>query len=370
MTSLSDALDYYLRHGAALFPIPRGQKLPFGIVASFKHDSSRDRAQWNKWACDHPGLNFGVVGFSSNWIIVDIDTSGDAGEAEALALWAELCESWGLPGPLAPHVRSQSGGFHVYFSVPAGVDASQLHQPDLIPGRINVRCIGYTIAAGSQFEGRLYVLLRDLPPYPAPAALVEHCARAPLRETDGASIPGEFDRADTAALLVWMAERGMFEDYESWFSAGMALKIAFGADGFDLWALTHHSDVSTSDAQSKWDSFAHTATGGTVTIKSLLFKAHAAGWTSTVRRASSFMFRGVAELAAASAPPIVPPLPNDGRISLMSRGEAMPTDSEDSLALSLLASIPTIFGIARNGAVGCTGTVEFGRLIRRRAPTI
>ena len=41
-----DPLEFYARHGAALFPIPAGQKAPFGIVGSFKHDSSRDPEQW------------------------------------------------------------------------------------------------------------------------------------------------------------------------------------------------------------------------------------------------------------------------------------------------------------------------------------
>ena len=91
-TPLSVILDYYAKHGAALFPITSGRKEPFGIVASFKHDYSRDREQWRRWNMDNPGCNFGVVAFASNWIICDIDTSGgEAGKAEALALWAELC---------------------------------------------------------------------------------------------------------------------------------------------------------------------------------------------------------------------------------------------------------------------------------------
>src|SRR3984957_18390705 len=234
-TSFSSALDYYAKHGAALFPVPSGQKAPWGIISSFKHDHSCDREQWRRWTQDHPGLNFGVVAFASGWIICDVDTSGgEEGHAEARALWAELCASWGLGAPLDFHVETQSGGFHVYFQVPAGVDASTLRQPDAIKGRINVRCIGYVLTAGSQFEGRSYRLLTDAPPHPAPDALVKHCTRAP-RKVDGASLPGTHDAGDTAALLTWMTERGMFEAYQDWTDAGMGLKADFGSEGFSLW---------------------------------------------------------------------------------------------------------------------------------------
>jgi hypothetical protein len=308
-TPLSVALDYYAANGAALFPIEPGSKAPFGIVGSWKHDSSRDREQWRRWATDHIGCNFGVVAFASGWIICDIDTSGEDGKAEALALWSDLCASWGLPDPLPAHVESQSGGFHVYFSVPAGVDASQLRQPDAIKGRINVRCVGYTVAAGSQFEGRPYRLLTAAPPYPAPAALVEHCTRAAPRKMEGASLPGIHDATDTAALLTWMAAKGLFEAYEDWLSAGMALKASFGPDGLALWDLTHDGSVSPGEAESKWESFAHSAEGGGTTLNSVMKRAHDAGWTGGVRRSTQSMFQGVAEIAAAAGASLPPPLP-------------------------------------------------------------
>jgi hypothetical protein len=317
-TPISTALDYYAKHCAALFPVPGGQKAPFGIISSFKHDHSRDRKQWQKWFLENPGCGFGVVAFASNWIICDIDTSGgEAGKAEARALWAELCASWGLPGPLDFHVESQSGGFHVYFAVPTGVDASQLRQPDAIKGRINVRCVGYTLTAGSQFEGRPYRLLTDAPPHLAPDALIKHCSRPAPRKIDGASLAGAHDAGDVTALLEWMAGKGMFETYEDWIAAGMALKASFGSDGESLWELTHDGSVSPGLAASKWESF----TGSAVTLLSLLKRAKDAGWVGTVRKSTEAMFQGVAQIAAAGAP-LLPPLPYGPSPSLV---PAVPT---------------------------------------------
>jgi hypothetical protein len=306
----SEFLDFYARHGAALFPLPRGQKAPFGLVASFKHDHSRDREQWRCWVLAHPGCNFGVVAFASQWIIADLDTSGgEAGDAEARSLWAELCISWGLADPLPFHVRSPSGGYHCYFQVPADVDASKLRQPDAIKGRVNIRCVGYTVAAGSTFEGKPYVLLNDIPPHPAPSALIQHCMRQ-LRQSPAAALPGDYDQGDVVAMLEWMAEREMFIAYEDWVAAGMALKASFGPDGFEFWDITHEADVSPDLAASKWESFSGETDAGSVTIATLMKRAHEGGWTGHLRRSTAAMFAGVAEQIAA-APSIVPALPGE-----------------------------------------------------------
>ena len=326
----SDPFNFYAEHGAALFPVPRGKKAPHGIVGSFKHDHSRNPEIWKTWRIENPGCNFGVVGFASGWIIADVDTSGgEDGRAEARALWADLCASWGLPAPLAFHVESQSGGWHAYFQVPAGTDAATLRQPDAIKGRINIRCVGYTIAAGSQFEGRPYRLLTNEPPHPAPAALVEHCTRLPRLST-GAPVLGEYDADDTAALLLWLNEHDQFEAYEDWVEVGMALKLSFGDDGFGLWEMTHDGSVSPGQAEAKWNSFAATSDGSSVTLKTFMDRAHKLGWTGSIRRSAGSMFDGVAQLAAAAG--------NMGMTvpgtSLMERNGAVPTDTEDALAIS------------------------------------
>lgn len=319
--SRTSALAYYERIGASLFPIPFGQKAPFGIVGSFKHDHSNQPETWKKWESENPGCNFGLVAFASHLIIADIDTSGgEAGRAEAWALWSDLCTSWGLPAPLSPHCQSQSGGWHCYLQVPSHIDAATLRQPDAVKKRINLRCVGYTVAAGSQFEGRPYLLMSEAPPHPAPAALVEHCTRAPVSRIATTTLPGSRDKGDVAALLLWLNEKGAFEDYESWFQIGMALRLEYGDDGFDLWELTHDGTVSPEQAASKWNSFATDPNPQSVTLATFLDRAHRLGWRGSVRKSTASMFSEVAQLAAASGASLssgMPTPPAPGAMPMM-----------------------------------------------------
>lgn len=316
-------LDYYQRHGAALFPLPAGSKIPGNAefwpsaadatrAGSFKHECSRDPEQWERWQSDRPECNFGVVGFASHWIILDIDTKGEekaAAQTEAWQTWTELCASWGFSEALAPHVQSARGGWHVYFTLPPHIDPATLRQPDAIKKRINVRCIGYTVAAGSFYDGAakeeesgFYQLYPDAPaPHPAPDALIQHCTR--VERTADAVKPGSYDAGDVAKLLEWMGADS-FDAYEDWLSIGMALKLEFGYAGQDLWALTHNDSVSPEVVETKWRSFAEIATGNAVTLRSFFDAAHKRGWKGTVRQSAASMFEGVAQLT--SAPPTAP----------------------------------------------------------------
>lgn len=321
---ISNPLIYYDSIGAALFPIPHGSKDPIGIISSFKHDFSTDAIQWEAWLYNNPGCNFGIVAFASNLIIVDIDTKGEDGRSEAWALWDELCKSWGLPGALAPHVQSPSGGWHCYMQVPDGVDAATLRQPDAIKKRINIRCIGYTVAAGSYYDGTAkgdksgpYLLMGSSPPHPAPAALVAHCTRKQTAPSGSAKI-GTHDFADVAALYRWMVDHDAFAAYEDWLLAGMVAKVEFGDAGLPLWELTHDTTVTPDVEQSKWASFAENATGDSQTLGSLLKRAYNMGWRGQVRKSTSAMFGNVAETVASIAQQAGATLPG---VPMVGRGE-------------------------------------------------
>ncbi len=314
-----DPLDYYAAQGAALFPIPAGQKAPHGIVGSFKHDASRDPNQWAAWRAEHPGCNFGVVAYASQWITLDIDIKPAAGQsaddarAEAWSMRADLFKSWGMNPDTLPHVQSAHGGWHDHFAVPPHIDAATLRQPDAIKGRINVRVIGYTVAAGSYYDGTEkndapghYQLFDNAaPPHPAPQQLLEHCA--PSKPRESTFVAGTHDIDDTKALYKWMAENGAIQSDDDWRNAGMAAKIEFGDAGLEVWEMLATRGALTSESMNRWRSFDTEASANAVTIKSILKLAKDNGWTGTVRPSLGSMFAGVAQIT--NSPSIVPSMP-------------------------------------------------------------
>lgn len=337
-----DPLEYYARQGAALFPIPAGKKAPgskefwpappdsAGVVraGSFKDNASRDPAQWEKWRTEHPGCNFGVVAFASQWITLDTDIKPVTGQtaedarAEAWSMRGELFKSWGMNPDTLPHVQSAHGGWHDHFALPAHIDAATLRQPDAIKGRINVRVKGYTVAAGSYYDGSEkndapghYQLFDNAaPPHAAPPALIEHCAPPKRRETSANVGTHDFD--DTKALYQWMAENGAIQSDDDWRNAGMAAKIEFGDAGLEIWeTLATRAGGLTAESLNRWNSFDTEPSANAVTLKSILKLARDNGWTGTVRPSVGSMFAGVAQLAPGSAPSIAPfegvPGPND-----------------------------------------------------------
>lgn len=331
-----DPLEYYAAQGAALFPIPAGQKAPWGIVESFKDNASRDPAQWAAWRTEYPGCNFGVVAFASKWITADTDikpTEGQSAEdarAEAWSLRAELLASWGMDPATLPHVQSARGGWHDYFAVPEGVDAATLRQPDAIKKRINLRVVGYTVTAGSYYDGTAkneesgwYQLFENpAPPHPAPAALVEYCA--PVKPREHVAKVGSHDRGDVAKLVDFLNERSGFDAYEDWCALGMALKVECGDEAKELWALSHDDTVTEDVIESKWESFASEAASNSVTLNSFMKRAHDLGWTGSIRPSVASMFGGVAQLTnSPSLAPIAMPLPD---------GVPLPTIDEDEAA--------------------------------------
>jgi predicted P-loop ATPase len=290
---------YYAKIGAALFPIPAGQKNPTGLVGSFAKDCSRDPDVWRKWAADNPGCNFGVVAGAGNMITVDIDVK--AGREQAWEAYCELCKEWGIdPAKHMPHVESPSGGWHVYLSVPEGVDANRLRQPDAVKGVINIRAgNGYVVAAGSVVDGKHYTLLSDAAPYPAPEPLVKHCSRGSGNKSATVN-PGTRDPADVTALVDFLREQNQFTAYEDWVGIGMALKLEYGDGGLEIWRRAHDDSVVEEVEAQKWDSFATEPAPGVQTLNTWIQRARKIGWHKNIRKTTSALFGDVAGIAAAA----------------------------------------------------------------------
>jgi Virulence-associated protein E/Bifunctional DNA primase/polymerase, N-terminal len=299
--TLSAIFAYYARIGAALFPIPAGQKDPTGIVARFSRDWSRDPEQWRKWAADNPGCNWGVVSGPGNMITADIDIK--AGLDAAWAAYCALCTEWGIdPAQHMPHVRSPSGGWHVYFQVPEGVDARTLRQPDAIKGVINIRAgNGYVVAAGSVVDGKPYELLSDAPAHPAPDALVKHCTRGAGTKSDVVRV-GSRDKEDVKGLGHFLKEQKQFEAYEDWIGFGMAVKVEYGDcnDALEIWRIAHDETVTEESEESHWNSFATEPVPGVQTLNTWIQRARKIGWHKNIRKTMAATFPGVEAIAAAA----------------------------------------------------------------------
>ena len=159
----------------ALFPIPAWCKRPTGIVASHSDDWSRDPNQWRWWYENAKGCNFGVECGPSNLIVVDVDLGGE-----------QACvEAFGSDILALATVNTPTGGKHIYFGVPLGINAGELRQPNLAGPKVNVRAgRGYVVSPFSQTHRRYDSGVKADGLYSlnsggfglAPPFLLEHCS--------------------------------------------------------------------------------------------------------------------------------------------------------------------------------------------------
>ena len=150
------ALDMVDR-GIRVFPcweisVP-GHKIKSPRNAGGHLRATLDRAQINSWWTQWPEALVGIDLASAGLFAIDPDRHGGP---DGVAAWEEIARLFGGVGPeIIPYVRTPSGGFHIYFRRPKGMDLS--NQTGGLPGGIDVRAAGYTIAPGSVMpDGRTY----------------------------------------------------------------------------------------------------------------------------------------------------------------------------------------------------------------------
>lgn len=316
--ALCKSFDYYAGIGAYLFPIPadckdatgkknsQGQPAP-RIVPNWKFCASNDRAQWNLWASNHPGCNFGIYAALSRLIMVDVDPMAEdldgrpCGFGRAQAALVELLSTWNLP-PLAPHVRSRSGGWHYAFAVPSDMDMTEWRQPKLVtlPGFkkaiIETRVHGFTVIPPSRFGGQPYTYYTDPPPepYPAPDALIEVCSARTPTDTPAAPVvtAGEYDPAQFAKIVLKMDALGAFDERSDWRDLGMVCKVEWGDNpGRDIWNSITIPGSADEDAQ--WRSFRSEYRPNDITIRTILKRAADMGIKDNLPRNLDAMFGGI-----------------------------------------------------------------------------
>jgi hypothetical protein len=349
--ALASALDYYARIGAALFPIPQDCKDPSGsknsqgqpvprIVPNWKFCWSTDPAQWRLWADANPGCNWGVYAAQSRLIIIDVDPMAEdvdgrpCGMGRAQAALIELLRAWNLP-PLAPQVRSRSGGWHYYFSVPADRDMTNWRQPKIVtlPGFkkaiIETRVHGFTVVPPSRFAGQDYTFYPGPTPspYPAPEALIELCSSVPVSDAPKVVKTGEYDPEQFTKIVMKMDAQGAFDDRNDWRDLGMVCKVEWGDDpGRAIWDSITIPGSANDDAQ--WNSFRSEYRPTDITIRTILKRAADMGIKDSLQRNLNSMFNlptvpidfGKVATAAFAAPTPSPASAAPG-VPMLGRGE-------------------------------------------------
>jgi hypothetical protein len=152
--------------------------------------TGRDRNVWRA-----KGWNVAIATGPSGLLVVDLDVpkSDDKprperwnlpGINEGLDVFVAVCEQAGQPVPWDTFtVRTPSGGTHLYFTAPRGV---QLRNTGGDRGRglgwkVDTRAWGgHVVAAGSVVDGRRYVVTHDRDPRELPQWLCERLSPPPL----------------------------------------------------------------------------------------------------------------------------------------------------------------------------------------------
>ena len=110
---LSAALEYA---GLGLRVVPLRERSKVPSIVEWPEKATIDPATINRWFADRPASNVGIAG-GCGIVIVDVDT--DKGGVDSLCSLVAQGSPNGLL-PATAQVYTGSGGFHVYFRVPAG----------------------------------------------------------------------------------------------------------------------------------------------------------------------------------------------------------------------------------------------------------
>lgn len=158
--------------GLAIFPIPRGQKIP--KLTDWPNRCVSDTEVITR--CWRAGCNIGVGCKANGLLVVDLDRHHE--DADGVDSFIQLCDRLGQARPETFTVSTPRRGLHLYFWAPRiglyGNTAGQLG-----PG-IDTRGPGdgengggYVVGPGSIVNGRTYDIVNDLPIIELPSWLAE-----------------------------------------------------------------------------------------------------------------------------------------------------------------------------------------------------
>lgn len=179
-----------------------------------------------------PGEAYNVAVHCKGLAVLDVDVkNGRNGLADLKTLPA-------IPDTYT--VKTPSGGYHLYFRTPDGVEVS--NSAKNLPAGLDIRgASGYVLAPGSVIDGKKYEVARAAPVAPAPEWLLERLLAAPDGKAEPGSTIGALDTpaaVDRAKAIIAKAppaiegERGNDTTYRL---AAAVLAIGVSVDtAFDL----------------------------------------------------------------------------------------------------------------------------------------
>lgn len=134
--------------GFALFPLSPLSKIPMKGTKGFK-DASHDEGTIDGWFSGG-GNNIGIAtgSQSGNIMVVDLDYKHNGTDVDGIANWEDYLLANGIDAPHTATVETPTGGRHLYFRLPDGVEIR--NTASVIGAGIDTRGEGgYVVAPGS-----------------------------------------------------------------------------------------------------------------------------------------------------------------------------------------------------------------------------
>ena len=169
-----------------MFPLVPNAKTP--ALKNWQNLATTDQNQIRRWWAQDPDHNIAIT--TASMIVVDVDPRKDGFET---LQEMQILEDW----PKTVGVRTQSGGAHIYYALPA--HAHVKGGADKLGRGVDIKAYGgYVVAPGSTIDGRTYTWAKDdgRAMAPAPQWLIDRCQAARQRtQTSGQRVVDEDETA-------------------------------------------------------------------------------------------------------------------------------------------------------------------------------
>lgn len=209
----------------------------------------QDAKQLKHWI--ESGYNIGYR-IGEHELIVDLDPRNYVDNIDSEALIAELFGFFDFEELMweLPVVRTGGGGFHIYCTLPNGIDYKLIRKcVDNLPGVDFKKKGGYVVAAGSKHpDGDYYVWENEAPRPVVPEELLFLIKRDKLADKDYQSGYGAFNGTQLYDVILSKLDIHDYDSNDTWEPIMMAAHHATAGDGIEEFL-----DWSLSDTQFEGD---------------------------------------------------------------------------------------------------------------------